>query len=84
MGSPCRVDFVSGLDRNEDSLRTFPCGHVASGLGLTALVLGVTGLDPRIDTGLVGTALGVTGRVLRTAPGCVVCVRIPLLVGRSG
>ena len=87
MGSPCWVDFVSGLDRNEDSLRTFPCGHVASGrglrtatgLGLAALVLGVTGLDPRIDT-----ALGVTGRVLRTAPGCVVCVRIPLLVGRSG
>ena len=82
MGSPCRVDFVSGLDRNEDSLRIFPCGRVASGrglrtatgLGLAALVLGVTGLDPRIDTGLAGTALGVIGRVLRTAPGCV---RIP-------
>ena len=92
MGSPCRVDFVSGLDRNEDSLHTFPCGHVASGRGLrtaiglslAALVLGVTGLDPRIDTGLAGTALGVTGRVLRTAPGCFVCVRIPLLVGRLG
>ena len=26
MGSPCRVDFVSDLDRNEDSLRTFPSG----------------------------------------------------------
>ena len=84
MGSPCRVDFVSSLDRNEDSLRTFPCGYVASGhslrtatgLGLAALVLGVTGL--------AGTVLGVTGRVLRTAPGCVVCVCIPLLVRKSG
>ena len=86
MGSPCRVDFVSGLDRNEDFLCTFPCGHAASatGLGSAALVLGVPGFDPRIDTGLAGTALGVTGRGLRTAPGCVVCVRIPLLVGRSG
>ena len=73
MGSPRRFDFVSDLDRNEDSLRTFPCGHVAigrglrtaTGLGLAALVLGVTGLD----TGLAGTALGVTGRVLRTASG---------------
>ena len=53
--------------------------RTATGLGLAALVLGVPGLDPRIDT-----ALGVTGRVLRTAPGCVVGVRIPLLVGRSG
>ena len=26
MGSPCRVDFVSDLDRNDDSLRTFPSG----------------------------------------------------------
>ena len=92
MGSPRRVNFVSSLDRNEDSLHTFPCSHVASGrglrtatgLGLAALVLGVTGLNPWIDTGLAGTALGVTGRVLWTAPGCVVCVRIPLLVGWSG
>ena len=26
MGLPCRVDFVSDLDRNEDSLCTFPSG----------------------------------------------------------
>ena len=26
MGSPCRVGVVSDLDRNEDSLRTFPSG----------------------------------------------------------
>ena len=55
--------------------------RAATGLGLAALVLGVTGLDPRIDA---GTTLGVTGRVLRAAPGCVVSLRIPQLVGRSG
>ena len=26
MGSPCWVNFVSDLDRNKDSLRTFPGG----------------------------------------------------------
>ena len=26
MGSPCRVEFVSDLDWNEDSLHTFPSG----------------------------------------------------------
>ena len=26
MGSPCQVEFVSDLNRNEDSLRTFPSG----------------------------------------------------------
>ena len=26
MGSPCRVGVVPDLDRNEDSLRTFPSG----------------------------------------------------------
>ena len=26
MGSPCRVEFVSDLDRNKDSLHTFPSG----------------------------------------------------------
>ena len=78
---------VSDLDRNEDSLRTFPCGHVAIGrglrtatsLGLAALVLGVIGLDPRIDT-----ALDVTGQVLQTAPGHVVSVCIPQLVREVG
>ena len=34
MGSPCRVDFVSDLDQNEDSLRTFPSGwHQAFAIG---------------------------------------------------
>ena len=27
MGSPCRVEFVSELDQNEDSLRAFPSGY---------------------------------------------------------
>ena len=38
--------------------------RIAPALGACALVLGVTGLDPRIDTGLAGTALSVTGRGL--------------------
>ena len=68
------------------------CGHVvtgrglgtATGLSVDALVLGETGLDPRIDTGLTGTALGVTGRDLRTATGHVVSVRVPQLVWEVG
>ena len=71
MGSPCRVVFVSDLNRNEDSLRTFPCGHVAIGSGLQT----ATGL------GLDALVLGVTGRVLRIAPGHVFSVRIPQLIG---
>ena len=63
------------------------CGHVATGcglrtatgLGVDTLVLGETGLDPRINTGL-----GVTGRVLRTATDHVVSVRVPQLVGEVG
>ena len=42
----------------------------------TALVLGETGLDPRIDT-----ALGATGRGLLTATDQVDSVRVPQLVG---
>ena len=35
MGSPCRVGVVSDLDRNEDSLRTFPSGWcLAFAMGL--------------------------------------------------
>ena len=41
-----------------------------------ALVLGGTGLDPRIDA---GTALAVTGRGLLTATDHVDSVRVPLL-----
>ena len=46
-----------------------------------ALALGETGLDPRIDTGLGETALGVTGRGLLTAIDHVDSVRDPLLTG---
>ena len=70
--------------------RSLPmCGRVeigrglltATALGAYTLVLGETGLDPRIDTGLAGTALGVTGRGLLTATSHVVSVRVLLLAG---
>ena len=65
------------------------CGCVASGGGLLtataldvfALNLGETGLDPRIDTGLAVTALGVPSRSLLTATGYIVSVRVPLPAG---
>ena len=65
------------------------CGRVAIGRGLLtataldvcALILGETGLDPRIDTGLAGIALGVTGRGLLTTTGHVVSVQVPQLTG---
>ena len=42
--------------------------RITPALGVCALVLGETGLDPRIDTGLAGTALGVTGRQHARSP----------------
>ena len=51
---------------------------------MCALILGETGLDPRIDTGLAGITLGVTGRGLLTATGHVVSVRVPQLAGEVG
>ena len=57
-------------------------GHglrIALAPGACALALGETGLDPRIDTGLAGTALGVTSRCLLTATSHVDSVRIPPL-----
>ena len=56
----------------------------AAGRGVEALGRGVTGLDPRIDTGLAVTALGVTGRGLLTATGRAVSERIPLPAGEIG
>ena len=66
--------------------------HAVSGRGLltdTALsveALGrvVPGLDPRIDIGHVGTALGVSGRGLLTATAPAVSVRVPMPVGGCG
>ena len=61
------------------------CDHLEIGRGLlTSTVLGETGLDPLIDTSLAKTALGVTGRVLRTATDHVVSVRVPQLVEKVG
>ena len=61
------------------------CGLLtATGRGVEALGRDVTGLDPRIDTGLAVTALGVTGRDLLTATGRAVSERIPLPTGEIG
>ena len=53
----------------------------ATALDVDALALGETGIDPRIDTGLARTTLGVTGRGLLTVTGHVVSVRVPLPTG---
>ena len=66
--------------------------HVASGRclltaiarGVEALGLGVTGLDPRIDTGDAVTALDVSGRGRLTATARVVSERVPLPAGGRG
>ena len=65
------------------------CGRIEIGRGLLtataldacALILGETGLDPRIDTGLAEIGLDVTGRGLLTATDHVVSVRVPQLAG---
>ena len=60
------------------------CGRdlrIAPALSVCALVLGETGLDPRINTGLAEIAVGVTGRSLLTAADHVGSVLVPLLVG---
>ena len=48
----------------------------ATSLDVRALIFGETGLDPRIDTGLAVTALGVPGRGRLTATGHIVSVRV--------
>ena len=83
--SQSEVESVEGGHRRGRSLPV--CGRVTIGGGLLtataldvcALILGETGLDPRIDTGL-----GVTGRGLLTATGHIVSVRIPLPAGEIG
>ena len=56
----------------------------ATAHGVEALGLGVTGLDPRVDTGHAVTALGVTGRGLLTGTSCAGSVRVPLPAGEGG
>ena len=81
------VESVEGghlLGRCPPASGRVACGHdlrIAPALDECALVLGETGLDPRIDTGLTETALAVTGRGLLTATDHVDSVRVPLLAG---
>ena len=53
--------------------------RIAPALDACALILGETGLNPRIDTGIAGTALSVTGRGPLTATDHVDSVRVPPL-----
>ena len=87
---PVRGQEVESVEGGHRRGRSLPvCGRVEIGRGLltaTALdvcapILGETGLDPRIDTGLAKIALGVTGRGLLTATDPVVSVRVPQLTG---
>ena len=84
---PVRGQVVESVEGGHRRGRSLPvCGRVAVGHGLLtataldvyALILGETGLDPRVDTGV---ALGVPGRGLLPATGHVVSVRIPQLAG---
>ena len=83
------VESVGSGHRPRRSL--FVPAHAVSGRGLsTATALGmealgrvVTGLDPRIDTGLVVTTLDVSGRG-QTATARVVSERVPLPAGERG
>ena len=76
---------VEGVDSNCRPLGSLfvparaGCGRgllTATARGVGALGLGVTGLDPWIDTGHTVTACGVAGGGLLTAPGCVISVRV--------
>ena len=66
--------------------------HVASGCGLLTAIahgvetlgLGVTGLDPRTDTGHAVTSVDVSGRGRLTATARVVSEHVPLPVGERG
>ena len=88
--SRSEVESVEGGHRRGRSLLV--CNRVAIGGGLLtataldvcALILGETGLDPRLDTGLAVTALGVPGRGLLPATGHIVSVRVSLPVGKIG
>ena len=57
---------------------------IATALGVEALGRVVTGLDPRIDTGCVVTALDVSGRGRLTATARVVSEHVPLPAGERG
>ena len=69
------VESVEGSHRRGRGLLT------TTALDAYALILGETGLDPRIDTGLAEIDLDVTGLGLLTATDHVVSVRVPQLAG---
>ena len=81
------VESVEGghlLSRCPPASGRVACGRdprIAPALDACALILGETGLDPRIDTGLAETALAVTGHGLLTATDHVDSVHIPPLTG---
>ena len=91
--SSCSRSEVESVEGGHCRGRSLPvCGRVGIGGGpLTAtaldvctLILGETGLDPQIDTGLAVTALSVPGRGLLTATGHIVSVCVPLPAGEIG
>ena len=90
---PVRGQEVESVDRGRRPRRPLLVpALVASGRGLLtaiargveALGLGVTGLDPRTDTGHAVTALDVSGRGRLTATARVVSERVPLPAGVRG
>ena len=87
---PVRGQEVESVEGGHRRGRSLPvCGRVAisrslltaTALDACALILGKTGLDPRIDTGLAEIALDGTGCSLLTATDHVVSVRVLQLAG---
>ena len=90
---PVRGQEVESVDSGRRPRRSLLVpAHVASGRGLLtaiargveALGLGVTGLDPRTDTGHAVTALDVSSRGRLTATARDVSERVPLPAGERG
>ena len=79
---PVRGQEVESVEGGHRRGRSLPmCGRgllTVTALDMYTLILGETGRNPRIDTGL---ALGVPGRGLLPATGHVVSVRVPQLAG---
>ena len=90
---PVRGQEVESVDSGHRPLSSLlaparaGCGRgllTATARGVGALGLDVTGLDPRIDTSHTGTACGVTGGGLLTAPGRAISIRVSLPAGEIG
>ena len=76
---PVRGQEVESVDSGHRPLRSL----LVPARGVEALGLDVTGLDPRIDTGHVVTALGVTSCGLLTLPVAPSAYEFPCLPRRS-